>query len=419
VRLRTVLSGGAAALMAALVVGCGSSSSKGSGVTINWWTYDEPSGSFVKAADACTKGSNGAYHIKVNLLGKDADTQRQQLVRRLAAKDPSIDLMSMDVVWTGEFGKAGWVKPWPAKYADQVRKGTLTGPLKTATFNGRLYAAPANSNTQLLWYRKDLDPHPPTTWDGLIDKAQKLKTAGRIEIQGAAYEGLTVWFNALVASAGGQILDAKGQPAFNQASSRAAGIMRKLARSSAADPSLSVQKEDQNRIAFESGAAAYEVNYPFVYPSARDSTDPAVKKIFKSMAWAPYPKVDSSHPLRAPIGGFNWGVAGSTRHPDQAFQAASCLRNEHSQRLFANLGGLPPTLSAIYDDPKFVKAYPFAKLIRSSLENGGPRPASPQYADISLSIDNSLTPLKSIDVKGIVKKLSQGVKDALNSEALL
>jgi trehalose/maltose transport system substrate-binding protein len=191
--------------------------------------------------------------------------------------------------------------------------------------------------------------------------------------------------------------------------------MHKLATSKAADPSLSVQKEDQNRIAFESGDAAFQVNYPFIYPSAKtDAPD-----IFKNLAWAPYPKVDDHHPLRAPIGGFNWGVGSSTKHPDASFQAASCLRDNASQRLYANLGGLPPTLSSIYDDPKFDKTYPFAKLIRKQLDTGGPRPASPQYADISLAIDTALTPLTGIDPNTVVKKLTNSINDALDSKALL
>jgi multiple sugar transport system substrate-binding protein len=417
--LGRIVGGVGALVLVLLAAGCGGTSSKGAGVTINWWAYDEPSGSFVKAAQKCSAESGGRYHIKINLLATDADTQRQQLVRRLAAKDPSIDLMSMDVVWTAEFAKAGWIKAWPEPFASRVKRGTLAGPLRTAEYQGKLYAAPANSNTQLLWYRKDLVPHPPDTWDGLISKAISLPKAGRIEIQGASYEGLTVWFNALVASAGGRILNAQGQAALGPSAARAAGIIKRLATSKAADPSLSVQKEDQNRIAFESGSAAFEVNYPFIYPSARDSTDPAVKKIFKNLAWAPYPRVDHRHPLRAPIGGFNWGVSASTKHPTQAFEAASCLRDDASQRLYANLGGLPPTLSAIYDDPKFVKTYPFARLIRAQLRTGGPRPSSPAYADISLSIDNALTPLTGIDTKTIVAKLTSAIHDALDSRALL
>jgi multiple sugar transport system substrate-binding protein len=75
-------------------------------------------------------------------------------------------------------------------------------------------AAPFNSNTQLLWYRKDLVPHPPRTWAEMISQAEALARQGKphdIEIQGASYEGYTVWVNAMVDSAGGRILSDDGQ----------------------------------------------------------------------------------------------------------------------------------------------------------------------------------------------------------------
>ena len=43
------------------------------------------------------KASGGKYTISINTLPTDADGQRQELVRRLAAKDSSIDIIGMDV----------------------------------------------------------------------------------------------------------------------------------------------------------------------------------------------------------------------------------------------------------------------------------------------------------------------------------
>ncbi len=85
----------------------------------------------------------------------------------------------------------------------------LAGPLQTATWKGKPYAAPINSNTELLWYRKDLVPNPPKTRNQMIDDAIAPAKKGKphyIQEQGAKYEGLTVWFNSLVNSAGGGIL---------------------------------------------------------------------------------------------------------------------------------------------------------------------------------------------------------------------
>jgi multiple sugar transport system substrate-binding protein len=389
---------------------CGGSS--GGRANINVWVFNEPSGSFKNAAKRCTEQSNGKYKISLNALSNQADQQRQSLVRRLAAKDSSIDIAGMDVVWTAEFAAAGWIKEWPTDIANQVKQGTLPGPLTTATYNGKLYAAPANSNTQLLWYRKDKVDKPADTWSGLIDQAKQLKT--HIEIQGAQYEGVVVWFNSLVQSAGGTIV--KGdQVTLGSGGQKAADIISELAHSSAADPSLASQHEDENRLAFEAGTAFFQINYPFIYPSAKDSAP----KIFKQIAWAPYPGINAGEPAKAPIGGINWGVGAYTKHPREAFEAAACMRNSENEKEAAIKGGLPPTLESLYSDPELKKAYPFADLIKEQLANAAVRPVTPAYADVSLAIAKAVSPPSSIKTDGFVNALRGTLKDALDSQALL
>jgi multiple sugar transport system substrate-binding protein len=411
--MRVPLVASAVVLSTLALAACGGSGSKGGTASLNLWVFQEPSGSFTDAAKRCSEQSHGQYTIKFNALSNDADQQRQSLVRRLAAKDSSIDIAGMDVVWTAEFAEAGWIKPWPSAVAAQVRRGTLAGPLKTATYKGRLWAAPANTNTQLLWYRKDLVPNPANTWDGLIAQASNLPKANYIEIQGAQYEGVTVWFNSLVQSAGGTIVEGNkvtlGPPGL-----RAAQIMKKLATSKAGDPSISAQKEDQNRLAFEQGKAAFEVNYPFIYPSAKAGAP----DIFKNLAWKPYPAVDPGEPAKAPIGGINWGVGAYTKHPAQAFAAAACLRNEQNQREAAIKGGLPPTLDSLYNDPAFKKAYPFGDLIRREVATGAIRPQTPAYSDVSLAIAKTVSPPSNIQLDGFVDNLRSKLSDALQSKGL-
>ena len=405
------------ALVAGLLLAvsaCGGESGSGA-VTLNFWAYNEPGGTFREAAQNCTAESGGRYRINFNALGNDPNTQRQQLVRRLAAGDSSIDIMSMDVIWTAEFAEAGWILPFPEDVAEEMRQGTLKGPMDTATYQGKVYGAPANSNTQLLWYRKDLVDEPPTTWSQMIDMASKMKEAGRIETMGDAYEGLTVWVNSLIQSAGGEILTGPDEVGLEDEPTRKAlDIIGQLAGSKVAYPSLQAMREDQARLAFETGAAAFQVNWPFIYPSARDNK----AEIFPDIGWAPWPRVDEDTPSRAPIGGFNWGVGGNTEHPQEAFEAAACMRNEDNQRNFANKGGLPPTLEALYDDPQFQKDYPFADLIRQGLENAAVRPPTPVYSDVSQAIFTTLHPPATVNGDQ-VDKLREAVEAALKGEALL
>jgi multiple sugar transport system substrate-binding protein len=413
--LRSVPRSGAVAALAIVALalaGCGAASSSGP-VKLNLWVFQEPSGSFTDAAKRCSDQSGGRYRIVFNALSNNADQQRDALVRRLAAKDSSIDIAGMDVVWTAEFASAGWIKPWPENFAAPVRRGTLAGPLKTATYRGRLWAAPANTNTQLLWYRKDLVRNPARTWDGLITQASKLTKAGRIEIQGAQYEGVVVWFNSLVQSAGGSIVQGN-KVTLGPAAQTAARIMKRLATSRATDPSLSAEMEDQNRLAFEQGNAAFEVNYPFIYPSAQQNAS----KLFKQIGWRPYPAVSANRPAKAPIGGINWGVGAYTKHPVEAFEAASCLRDAQNQREAAIKGGLPPTLAKLYNEASFRKAYPFADLIRRQVGSAAVRPQTPAYSDVSLAIATTVSPPSSIQLGGFVTNLRAKLADALQSKGL-
>jgi len=416
--MRRVIAGSLTAGAVALALAaCGSGGSGGGPAALQFWAYNEPSGAFRSAAKSCSQASRGEYRISFQPLANDADTQRQSLVRRLAAQDSSIDIMTMDVVWTSEFAEAGWVAPFPDALAKRVKAESLAGPYDTGTYKNRLFAVPANSNTQLLWYRKSMvKGAPPKTWDQLISAAEKLPKAGRVEIQGAAYEGMTVWFNALVASAGGRILKSPQQEGLDASATKAANIIARLAASKAADPSLSSQKEDQNRIAFESGAAAFQVNYPFIYPSAAMAAN---KNLQKDIGWAPYPGVDAGKPTRAPIGGFNFGVGAYSKHRRQAFDAAICLRNEKNQKLAAAKGGLPPTIAKVYADKKFQKDYPFADLIRKQIESAGVRPKTPAYADLSLAIATTLSPPGRVKGKAALDELKQQIQQALDSKGLL
>ena len=80
-------------------------------------------------------------------------------------------------------------------------------------------------------------------------------------------------------------------------------------------------------------------------------------------------------------------------------------RNEQNQREAAIAGGLPPTLSSLYDDPSFKKDYPFADEIRDSVNNGGVRPVTPAYADVSLAIAKTVSPPSGIQVEGFSSEL--------------
>ena len=406
----------ATAAATALLAGCGSS---GTGpVALNWYVFPEPSGSFQAAATECSNNSHGAYNIKINFLSTSSDTQRVDLVRRLAAGDSSIDILAMDVDWTAEFATAKWIRPVPANVAAQIKSQDLAGPVKTATWQNRLWAIPINSNTELLWYRKDLVPTAPKTWTQMISEADQLAKEGKphyIEEQGAQYEGLTVWFNSMVNSAGGQILTANDKVVLGAPALKAAEIMHDLATSKGADPSLNVSQEGPGQVAFQNGTAAFMINYPFVW-SATQAGNP---KVFKDMGYAYFPQVTPGIAPHVSIGGYNLGISAYSQHPNLAFEAVQCLIQPANQSRDAIKGGLAPVAADIYDQPAFEKAYPFHELIKKQLQTYGIRPQTPAYADVTLAIQKTLSPTSNINPNTVVSTLRKDIKLSLSSSALL
>src|ERR671914_2321170 len=402
------------ALAASLALGaCGVGGDEGgSGArAINWYAFNEPGGSYQMAVDNCNEQANGEYTINYVKLPNIADQQRELLVRRLAAEDDDIDLASLDVIWTAEFAQAEWILPWEGERRSAAEEGKLEGPLETARFEDKIWAIPHTSNTQLLWYRKDrVDPPPDDfTWDEMIDDAIEKGTA--VEVQAAQYEGLVVWINALIAGAGGQIVNAQGDAAVNDTAKRAAEIESKLAKSPAAPPGMSTNREDQARQGFESGRSDYQINYTFIYPSAE-----AIKGFQDKIGWARYPRTVKDQPSAPPLGGFNLAVSEYSANPELAFEAAECLANEDHQAIAAEKGGLPPTSESVYEEEKVTKAFPFADLLRESIDSAAPRPVTPAYSDISLAIQKTFHPPEAVEPDGIVDKLRTRMEKAGQGE---
>ena len=409
-----------------LVTGCGTQSRVGGPVTLNLYAPPDPGGAYQQVVDDCTARAGGRYRIRYHKLPTSADGQRRQLVFRLAARDASMDILGTDITWTAEFAEAGWLEPWPRALAARVTQGTLASAMETGTWRGHLYSAPFVTNVQLLWYRSDLVPEPPRTWDQMIAMAERLARQGKphyIEIQGAQYEGATVWFNTLVHSAGGSILTSDAQaPALGPPALTALKMMKRLATSAAADPSLSNQMENETRLAMEAGRAAFELNWPFVWPSMQQDR-PTVNGValWKVFRWAPYPAVDSARPAHVTTGGLNLAVSHYTRHAALAFDAALCMRNHHSQHIAAVRGGYSPTLEDFYlhPDSVFAVKFPFYREVYTQLKKATNRPKTPAYQSVSIVIAHAVSPPGSIEPRATLDRLRAGIRAALASQGLV
>jgi multiple sugar transport system substrate-binding protein len=414
-RWRMLAVSGVALAMAPMVAACGSSG----GTEIN--VYYAPEEHFQSVIDQCNEKANGRYEIVYRKLPRDADGQREQMVRRLAAGDSDLDVLGLDVTWVPEFAEAKWLEEWTGSNKSEAEDGVLEGPLKTATWNDKLYSATKNTNVQLLWYDDTVTPHPPQTWSEMITVAKRLKSEGKpyqIVFTGAQYEGLVVTYNTMVASYGGQILSEDGKKVVMDAGAvDALKLLKEVTSQGITDPSLTNAQEQQVQQAFESptSKAAFELNWPYVY-AAMQTGNPDRAKHFK---WAPYPGING--PGKVTVGGYNLAVSAYSEHKPEAFEAALCLRSAESQKYSAINDGVPPTIESVYnaDDADFVKAYPMWQTILDELQGASVRPLTVVYQNLSTITSKVLSPPQDIDPKSTADELRDQLQKALDSKGVL
>src|SRR3569623_596990 len=122
---------------------------------------------------------------KVNLIKLPSDGYQDRVALDLSSGSAP-DLIMVDSFLVAEYAGTGYLLP-----IDDMVKGWdqfqyySKGLLDVASFDGKLYALPTDTNIRMLWYnRADFakaglpDPWTPKSWSDVLDAAQKLKDAG-------------------------------------------------------------------------------------------------------------------------------------------------------------------------------------------------------------------------------------------------
>ena len=423
----------AASLFVASVAlaGCGSGDEGGT-PTLTWYINPDNGGQATLAQE-CSEQSNGAFRISTQVLPNDATAQREQLVRRLAAGDSSVDLMSLDPVFVAEFANAGYLRAITDEQdVSQLTADVLPAALEAAYWDDQLIAAPFWANTQLLWYRKSVaqaagvDPTSDSfTWQQMIEAAEGQSTT--VGVQGNRYEGYMVWINALIESGGGQIIenaelgDEATPSVASPAGDAAADIVGELARSSAALPGLSTATEEEVRAAFQAGNGGFMVNWPYVYAAAKAAVEAGgiQQSVVDDIAWARYPRLDAGTASKPPLGGINLGIGEFSSHQEEALAAVKCITSVENNAQYMVESGNPAARAAAYDDPAVKEAFPMADLIRESIADAGPRPITPFYGDVSSSVQRVWHPASSVSSPQTPEETDTYMSEVLSGERLL
>lgn len=411
---------------------CAGQSDEGGNV-VSWYINPDSGGNDpskkgqAHLAKVCSDASNGAYSIRTQVLPNSASDQRQQLLRRLAAGDAGVDIMSMDPVFVAEFAQAKFLTDVPADKQEALKQDAVQPIIDSAMWADKMVAAPMWANTQVLWYRKSvaqaagLDMTQPVTWDQIIDAAKSQKKT--VGVQARRYEGYAVWINALIEGAGGSIIKNQGEQDIEkiqwgletQAGKDAAATIAKVSSTGVGGPAMGSSDETAALDQFLSPSSGFLLNWPYVW-AALDERAPQLKD---DVAWARYPQTVAGQESRPPLGGIELGVNAASQKKDLAWQAIECITSPENQKTYMLGTGNPAARKSVYDDAEIRKVFPMADLIRESLDAGAPRPVSQYYGDISVALQRTFSPPNDVSPDTTPATAQDLIVRVLKGEALL
>jgi multiple sugar transport system substrate-binding protein len=281
------------------------------------------------------------------------------MIQNAETKSDAYTVLSLDAVWTSEFAAHQWIDRLPT---DQFPLRKMLKPVvETAKYRGGLYAAPASSDGGLLYYRTDLVPRPPRTYDDLRQSARAAmerdpRLAGFLW-QGRQYEGLNCNVFEAVWGHGGELLR-DGRIALDTPAARAAlQWLRETITTGLSPKSVISSAEEETRRAFQDGRAVFLRNWPYVYSLA--STD-ASSKVKGKFAVTVLPH-GAKGPSVGTVGGWQLGVSKFSKHKNAAIEFVRYATSAPVETWNATQYSLVPTRIAVAKNKAVVKANPYLK----------------------------------------------------------
>lgn len=327
--------------------------------------------------------------VTLKELAGEADQQRDTLVQSLQAGNSDYDVMALDLPWTAEFAAHQWIVPLEGDYAVDTSQ-LLQSTVESATYNGKLYALPQNTNGQLLYRNTEIIPEAPNNWAELVESCKKAEEAKQdcLTLQLSQYEGLAVDTIDFIHGWNGEVIK-DGEPAVDSAEAREGmtALVDAYKDGVISKNSISATEEETNQ-AFVGGETAMAVNWPYMFTTA-DADNSKVKGKYEVS-----PLVGKDGTGVSTLGGYNNGINVNSKHKATALDFMKFIINEDNQKSFAD-ASFPPVLASVYDDAAYVEKYPYLPALKVSLEHAKPRPVSPFYPAISKAIqDNAAAALK-------------------------
>ncbi|WP_431799583.1 ABC transporter substrate-binding protein [Microbacterium kunmingense] len=328
-------------------------------------------------------------------LPLDADQQRQQMVQNAQIESDAYTVLNLDVVWTSEFAANRWITALPEDNlpVDEMIPATVDA----ATYADTLFAAPYYTDGALLYSRSDLlqaaGVEAPETWEELqaaCDAVLALPEAAGMSCYAGQLdrnEGLTVNFSEAVASAGGSLFTADGQPDVDtpEALTALEWLADGYADGTIPRDAITFQ-EEQGREAFQSGSLVFLRNWPYIY-NALNAADGS-SSVSGKFSVSPIPGLDG--PGVSTLGGRNLAISSCAENKETALEFIRFFVSEEQERARLDLSSRAPVYSALFEDAAVTERLPYLPTLLTAVETGQPRPKVVQYGAVTAAIQDAV-----------------------------
>jgi multiple sugar transport system substrate-binding protein len=255
--------------------------------------------------------------------------------------------------------------------------------------DGKIYGIQFTTDVRVLYYRKDLVPNPPKTWDEVLETGKKLKDQGYdallIPAGRAEASSITVTLPQFFAQ-GGELIDKEGKPVFGEGANRDKMLSVFQFLKTAADAgvipkrSANIKNEADQNADIATGKVAMFLGGNWQVNQLKD----LLGADFSKWGVAPIPSKDGTNHVSM-TGGWAWGIFTKDKDKQQAafdFLLQTFI-NDKGMANWCNIGGYLPTRKSVYDTADY-KSNELTKTFREYMDKyGKARPATSEYAKIS------------------------------------
>jgi multiple sugar transport system substrate-binding protein len=331
---------------------------------------------------------------------------RNQILDRLS-KGESVDIISIDQIWLGEFAQRGLLKNLTQEFEEWGRISDLYEPnLDGCVYNGTLYALWLWTDVRGMWYWKDMmqeagvDPESLKTWDGYISAAVKLKdffgdniTQG-VHLVGASHDP-DMWYPYLW-MLGGEILElreghpTKGAywfPSFN--SSEGVRAMEFLKQQ--VDAGIEPQKEHSWGLEFANKTFPVMLEGSWMLDRFPIESYPTLEQQLGFIPMFPVP--NQTIPTSTMMGGWELAIPSTSQNSDLAWELITIVAQPEILDLFLREMGLLPTQRTLGEgqfSEQSRESIPYFEEMVSMIPDGRSRPNIPEYPEIAEHIHQAM-----------------------------